>query len=48
MAKTVKSQRKFSRGKRKAAGRITPISAYVRNKISAAEYFKLTNQGFKS
>lgn len=47
MAQKVKSQRKHGRGKKKAAGKLTAISAFVRNKISAAEYFKQTDQKVK-
>jgi hypothetical protein len=48
MAQKVKSQRKFGKKKRKAAARTNPISLFVRDRISAADYFKLTNQGVKS
>lgn len=46
-AKKVKGCRKCGRGKKRAARFGNPISAFVRNKISAKEYFNLTNQSFK-
>lgn len=39
-----KGQRKYTRSKKKAAGRSNPISLFVRGKISGEEYFKQTNQ----
>lgn len=47
MAQQAKNQRKFGRAKRKVNGRGNPISLFVRNKISAEQYFKLTNQSLK-
>jgi hypothetical protein len=41
----VKGCRKCGRSARKGVG--TPISLYVRNKITAKEYFSLTGQSFK-
>lgn len=38
-AKGSKKNRKFGREKRKQANRGTAISLFVRNKISASEYF---------
>jgi len=35
-----KGQRKYTRSKKKIAGRGNPISLFVRDKISAEEYFK--------
>lgn len=43
----VKGCRKCGRGKKKQDGRVKPLSAFVRGKITAAEYFKLTNQALK-
>jgi hypothetical protein len=39
--------RKIGRSKRKAEGRGKPLSLFVRNKISAEEYFKKSNQHSK-
>lgn len=44
----VKGCKKSTRTKIKNAGRLTPLSAFVRNKISGQEYFKLTNQAHKA
>ena len=41
---TGKGAKKYARSKKKEAGRNTPISHFVRNKISAEVYFKQTNQ----
>lgn len=49
MAKKQKQQKlkggnkKHGRSKRKAANKANPISLFVRGKISAAEYWKVTN-----
>ena len=40
----VKGCKKASRTKKKIAGRLNPISYFVRGKISAQEYFKQTGQ----
>ena len=39
-----KGCRKMGRTKRKAEGRVKPLSQFVRNKITAEAYFKLTGQ----
>ncbi len=36
--------KKHNRSKKKAAGRATVLSAFVRGKMSGEEYFKLTGQ----
>lgn len=43
----VKGCRKCGRSKKKQDGRTKPLSAFVRSRISADEYFKLTNQALK-
>lgn len=43
----VKGCRKCGRNKKKSAGKGSAISLFVRNKISAREYFSLTSQSFK-
>jgi hypothetical protein len=42
--KTTSKGKKIGRCKKKDKGRTTPLSAFVRNKISAEEYFKQTKQ----
>lgn len=39
-----KGQKKYGRTKKKTAAKGNPIALFVRGKISAAEYFKQTNQ----
>lgn len=41
------TKKKGGKGRSKADKRGTPISRYVRDEISAAEYFKLTGQRTK-
>lgn len=43
-----KNKRKFGRQKRKMANRGSAISLFVRDKITAEQYFKLTNQAVKA
>ena len=40
--------KKGNRAKKKAEGRTHPISLYVRGKIDAAAYFKMTNQNVRN
>jgi hypothetical protein len=47
MAQQGKGCRKAGRADKKAKGRTTVLSSFVRNKISAEEYFKKTNQKVK-
>jgi len=43
----VKGCRKCGRGKKRAAGKGSALSLFVRGKISAADYFKASNQSVK-
>jgi hypothetical protein len=43
----VKGCRKCGRQKRKEAGRGSALSLFVRGKIAASDYFKMTNQATK-
>jgi hypothetical protein len=45
---TVKGCRKCGRGKKRLSRFGSPISLFVRDKISAKEYFRLTNQAAKT
>lgn len=42
-----RGSKKHARCKKKAAGRLSPLSAFVRGKISAEQYFYQTNQTLK-
>lgn len=42
-----KNKRKYGREKRKATRKGSPISLFVRGKISGEQYFKITNQPLK-
>lgn len=44
----VKGCSKCGRNKKKSANKGSAISLFIRGKISAKEYFVLTNQGFKN
>lgn len=44
----VKGCKKCNREKKKRARKGSPISSYVRGRITAKEYFVLTNQACKS
>lgn len=42
-----KGNKKYGRSKRRAERKGSPISLFVRNKISARDYWNLTNQSAK-
>lgn len=42
-----KKGRKHGRSKRKAEGKMKPLSLFIRNKITASAYFAQTNQSIK-
>lgn len=47
MATKTKGSRKHGRNKKKAAGKMNPISWFIRGKITAETYFNQTNQSLK-
>lgn len=39
---------KIGRGKRRSGGKTTPLSLFVRNKITAKQYWEQTNQSLRT